>query len=266
MADNKPIGPHSWPPAHDDDYNNYWKNLPLTDSPIVAQQLNRMEQSMDALDYQVGELDASKAEQDAFAPSIANIQLIEGTGTFRITRNNGITYDLDTDLEKIATNWDYDDDPTSAHYQSLIITLEDGTIKYVDLSALITEFEFVDSSTIHFTVANDGSVSASIINGSVTEAMLQTNFLADCRAAKAGAEAAETQAGLYATAASDSADDADAARDDAQDILDEVMIAVGQVIFSVDFSTGDLMYTDDTAYTFNINTTNGNLEWGVVTV
>ena len=76
----------------------------------------------------------------------------------------------------------------------MVITLDDGTVKYVDLSALITEYEFADTTTIHFSVANDGTISANVIDGSITEDKLQPNFLADCRSAKTGAETAEADA------------------------------------------------------------------------
>lgn len=183
-----------WIKAHDASKNTFWENYPSIDSPITDNELNRNEVSVDTIDDRVLTLDITKAEQSDLLLAVKNVSLDTATGVLTFTLFNNSTITIDTLLEKIAVNFDYDDDPTSAHYQNLIITLDDGTVKYVDLSALITQYEFVDSSTVGFTVGNDGTITAYIKDGSITENKLQPNFLADCRAAKAGAEAAEADA------------------------------------------------------------------------
>lgn len=164
--------------AHDASKNNYWRNYPNVSTPIVQDELNRNETTVDIIDDRVITLDSTKANQTDLLQSMKTVSYAPSTGTFTFTLWNGSTIVVDTDIEKIAVNFDYDDDPTSAHYQNLIITLEDGTKKYIDLSALITEYEFTDSGTIAFTVAQDGSVSAIVKDGSITEAKLEPNFLA----------------------------------------------------------------------------------------
>ena len=183
-----------WIKAHDASKNTFWENYPSIDSPITDNELNRNEVSVDTIDDRVLTLDITKAEQSDLLLAVKNVSLDTATGVLTFTLFNNSTITIDTLLEKIAVNFDYDDDPTSAHYQNLIITLDDGTVKYVDLSALITQYEFVDSSTVGFTVGNDGTITAYVKDGSITENKLQPNFLADCRAAKAGAEAAEQDA------------------------------------------------------------------------
>lgn len=179
--------------AHDSSYNDYWRNYPNITTPIVQDQLNRMETTMDTIDDRVVTFDTTKADQVDLLTDINDVVFDSSTGTFTFTKQNGTTIVIDTDIEKIAINFDYDDDPTSAHYQNLIITLDDGTVKYVDMSALITEYEFTDSSVIHFTITS-GVISADVISGSITADKLQPNFLADCVAAKEAAETAETHA------------------------------------------------------------------------
>jgi len=189
---------HGLTPTHEESKNSYWENYPSINTPIIDQQLNRVETAVDDLDKIVLNMDNWKAEADDLLPLISNITFDKKTGTFTITRYNSTSYPIDTDIEKIAINFDYDDDPTSPHYQQLIITLDDAgpttpaTVKYVDLSALITEYEFDDTATIHFAVANTGEISASVIDGSITEAKLQNNFLADCRAAAGSAQTSAT--------------------------------------------------------------------------
>ena len=203
----KPQGdtPHHLTPAHSSALDEYWENYPSIDTPITEDELNRVEQTVDEIDARVLNMDIWKAEQSDLLLTPKSITYEKTTGVFTITFWNGATVPIDTDIEKIAINFDYDDDPTSAHYQQLIITLDDGdptavppipaTVKYVDLSALITQYEFENSNTIGFTVGqNDGSVSAEVLDGSITGQKLQPNYLADCLGAKAGAEAAEADA------------------------------------------------------------------------
>lgn len=184
----------NWNKAHDPSKNTHWINYPSIDSPIIDDELNRNEVSVDTIDDRVITLDTTKAEQSDLLLAFKDVSLNTSTGVITFTLFNNTTKTIDTLLEKIAINFDYDDDPTSAHYQNLVITLEDGTVKYIDMSALITQYEFVNSSTIAWTIGNNGSVSASVPDGSITESKLQPNFLADCRAAKTGAENAEADA------------------------------------------------------------------------
>lgn len=273
--------------AHDASRNNYWRNLPEITTPIVAEELNRNEQSVDAIDDRVVTMDTTKANQSDMLQAVKTIAFNDQTGVFRITFFNESYIDIDTDIEKIAINFDYDDDPTSAHYQQLIIELDDGTYKYIDLSALITQYEFIDSTQIHFDITG-GSVSASVKNGSITENKLQPNFLADVRLERSKAEQAssnaeawavgerggspvdptddtyENNSKYYAGLADDRATDAETASQAAEDTLEEVIRVANNITFEVNWQTGNLEYTDNSAYSFSINEATGNLEWEVV--
>lgn len=165
--------------AHDSSYNNYWRNYPNISTPIVQDQLNRQESTVDTIDDRVVAFDTTKANQTDMLLAIKSVTLNDSDGVFTFERFNGTTFQIDTALEKVVTNFDYDDDPQSAHYQQLILTLSDGTVKYVDLSALITQYEFNNSSTVRFTINNNGRVTAEVIDGSITANKLQPNYLAD---------------------------------------------------------------------------------------
>ena len=175
--------------------NPPWVNYPDISTPIIADELNRVETGIDTIDDRVVAFDTSKANQNDLLVTFKAVSFNSTTGVFTFTKWNDTTVTVDTDIEKIAVNFDYDDDPTSAHYQNLVLTLSDGTVKYVDLSALITEYEFTDSSTIAFTVASSGAVSASVINGSITADKLQPNYLADITTQANNASASATSAG-----------------------------------------------------------------------
>lgn len=274
--------------AHDSAYNSYWKNKPDLSTPIIAQQLNRNEQSVDEIDNRVIILDSSKANQTDMLQAVRTIAYTKSTGTFRITFFNGTYIDIDTDLEKLAINFDYDDDPTSPNYQKLIITLQDGTKKYIDLSALITQYEFLDSQTIQVVVGADGSISFNVINGSITEEKLEPNFLANCRiqvelaegysrdseawavGQREGVDVPDTDetyqnnSKYYSQQSANSAQSALTTKTECEGILEEVQKAADKFVFFVDFETGLLMYQDTATFLFSINSTTGNLEWEVV--
>jgi len=179
-----------------------WHNKPDTRSPINESNLNRMDIGLDTVDDRVITLDTTKANQTDLLTCVASITFNQSTGILTITLQNGTSTTIDTGLSKLAVNFDYDDDPTSPHYQQLILEMKDGTYKYIDLSALINQFEFDNSSTVVFSVdAQTGHISAIVPDGSITESKLQPNFLADCRtektqaqAARVGAETAESNA------------------------------------------------------------------------
>lgn len=164
-----------------------YKNYPSTDTPLNETNLNHMDGALDTIDDRVVAMDTTKANQADMLQAIKTIAYNDATGVFTITFFNNTSITIDTDIEKIAINFDYDDDPTSAHYQQIIIQLDDGTYKYIDLSALITQYEFDNSNTVAFTISG-GRVSANVVDGSITEAKLQPNFLADVKAEVAKAE------------------------------------------------------------------------------
>jgi hypothetical protein len=133
-----------------------------------------MEVGIDTLDNRVVELDTVKANQSTMNSVVQSITYNESNGVLTITKVNGTSTNIDTKLEKLAVNFSYN--PTT---QQLDITLDDGTVQHVDMSALVTQYEFLDSDTVDFTVQSDGKIRASIIPGSITGAMLQPNYLAD---------------------------------------------------------------------------------------
>ncbi len=169
-----------------------WVNYPLTDTALNASNLNKMDRSIDVIDDRVVAMDTTKANTTDMLQAFIDVDIDDTTGTLTFTKKNGTTVTLNTNLNKIATNMRYDADPSSATYQKLILTYNTTpvTYGYIDLTALITQYEFTDSSIIHFSVTS-GMVSATIIDGSITAEKLQPNFLADCQSAKNDAESAQ---------------------------------------------------------------------------
>lgn len=152
----------------------YWRNHPSEDTPLSEEFLNRINVGLDTVDNRVISLNSTKANQTDLLTAVADVTFDESTGIFTVTKKNGSITRLDTKLEKLAINFTYD-----KTNQRLVLTLSDGTIQYVDMKALITELEFLDSNTVLFFVSADGKVTANIAKGSITGDMLEPNYLAN---------------------------------------------------------------------------------------
>ena len=233
----------------------YWENVPSEKTAINQYRLNNIEGGIDAIDDRVCALDTTKVDLTKANELVKEILWDESNGTLTVVKMNGSRAVIDTKLEKLAVNFTY-----NPQTQQLVIALDDGTVQNVDLSSLITEYEFLDSDTIAFEITG-GKVKAIVKNGSITEDKLQPNFLADIKveSAKAGASAksakeSETKAAKSATDAKDSADRA-------QGIEDEINKKLTMTEFDVN-EDGELIYMDNAAYNFFVDN-DGNLNWEV---
>lgn len=181
-----------------------WENYPSDKTPLNETNLNRVDAAVDELDNRVITQDTTKADKTEVATLVQDVAFEESTGIFTITKKNGAVLKIDTKLEKIAVNFSYD-----RTTEQIILTLIDGTKQYIDLSALITQFELLDSATIGFEITADGRVKATVLDGSITEDKLQPNYLADIKVetakAQESASAAEKSAANAATSETNAA-------------------------------------------------------------
>lgn len=153
----------------------HWENFPSEKTAINRDRLNNIEGGIDAIDDRVCALDTTKVDLTKANELVEEILWDESNGTLTVVKMNGSKAVIDTKLEKLAVNFTYDQQS-----QQLVITLDDGTVQNVDLSSLITEYEFLDSDTIAFEIV-DGKVKAIVKNGSITEEHLAPEYLAEIR-------------------------------------------------------------------------------------
>ena len=177
-----------------------WLNRPSTNTPLNATNLNAGDSAIDKLDDRIITLDTVKADMQVVNGMVSDVSLNESNGVITITYKNGSTKTYDTNLEKIATNFTYD-----YSTQRLVLTLSDGSKQYVDMSALITQYEFKDSTTIALSVDSTGKISASVKNGSITDAMLETGYLANITSQATKAESMANSATTSSNSAYDNA-------------------------------------------------------------
>lgn len=214
-----------------------WENEPSVKTPIDEDNLNSINNALDVVDDRVITLNSSKLDKTTANTMVKDVSFDEKTGIFTITKLNGSTLIIDTKLEKLAVNLRFDEAS-----QRLVITLDDGTLQYVDISALITQYEFLNSDTITFTLGTNGRITATINAGSITEEMIDPNYLAQIKIYT-------SQAGQYAEQAKASAEEAKKQAESVNDAVDTVNKKLELATFGIS-NDGHLIYTDNTSYSF----------------
>nr|DAP38953.1 MAG TPA: hypothetical protein [Bacteriophage sp.] len=271
-------------------------------TPLGKTNLNKMDKAINLIDDEVvsmsakiDEIDTTKVSADQLNNMVTDVSFNDKNGVISITKHNGTVLNIDTAMEKIAVNFEY-----NAQTQQLILTLENGEKQYIDMSALITQYEFKDTDTIAFNIDTAGKVSASIKSGSITKAMLssevmsaitlsENNAAASAKAAAQSATNADIDAKLsqsYSVGKSGIRDgeDVDNAKyyskkaetvsanvpsyikqieDAGKSQIDKINDALGQAetTFEVNLLTGHLEYTG-AKFSFNV-VDNGHLNWEV---
>lgn len=234
----------------------YWENFPSEKTAMNEKRLNNAEKGIDDLDDRIVAMDAAKVDLVKANNLVEEITYEEATGILTITKMNGSKDVIDTKLEKLAVNFSY-----NPQTQQLVITLDDCTTQNVDLSALITEYEFLDSDTIAFELTSDGKVKAIVKEGSIEEKHLRPDYLADVKVESAKAVASAKSAGESETKAAKSATDAKDSADRVQGIEDDINKKLTMSEFDVN-EDGELIYTDNSTYNFLVDN-DGNLNWEV---
>lgn len=163
-----------------------WEDYPSENTDLDAYNLNQMDSAIDALDNRIILQDALKVDKSAINGNIADWTMDETTGVITITKYNGEKVIFDLNIEKIPVCFSMSDDGI------ITMTTEDGTQFTADIGSMIPVLTFEDSATINVSVTGTGknkTYSFSIKTGSVTDDMLQPNYLADIRVESANASA-----------------------------------------------------------------------------
>lgn len=178
-----------------------WENEPSINTPINEVNLNKTDYALYQMDGTLANWDTTKANQSDLLLSVKSVDYDTETGVFVFTWQNGTTKTIDLNIEKIPISFSMS--PAGV----ITMTTEDGSTYTADVGELIKTYTFTDSSVIDFTVTTDSdgnkTVTADIVDGSITGTKLQPNYLADCQSAKTDAESAEVNA-------KDSAEDSEA--------------------------------------------------------
>lgn len=274
-----------------------WVNKEVAlDTPLSARNLNTMDSALAIIDNALVTLsaeqkaiDTTKADLILLNGMIVNFEIDDNTGVVTLTRYDGNTIKVNTTLNKLAVNFSYD-----AEQQKLYITEADGIIKEVDLSALITQYEFLESDTITFEITTDGKVLAKLRKGTINEEFFDPDVFvkfetyqnttksymesAEQYANNANADATLAESHSHGGTGIRENEDSDNSKyyseqskkyyeesnnniQKQQAILDETIKKMSLAKFDVD-DDGNLIYTSDTSYEFKVDD-DGNLLYAV---
>lgn len=218
-----------------------WKDYPNISTPIMASNLNHMDGEIGALRTEtniqttdISQLKVQKANNTDLLQAVQSVTMNLQTGVLTITHFNGNVITFDTSIEKIATNFRVDDDPTSPHYMCLVITLDDGSYQYVDLTTILEILTFGGSDRVQVTKSGN-SYTFDIKRGSITADYLDTNYLAQITANMQLAEQYATNAHLYSDAAVQAATQATAAAGNA---ANSATASANSALVSEGYATG----------------------------
>lgn len=260
-----------------------WENYPSEATALNETNLNRMDYGLNEVDNRIIGLDTTKLDVNSANGLVQAVTINNETGTITVTKMDGTTVSLETNLSKISTNWTY-----NRETQQIVLTQSDGSQVNIDLSYLIQQNEFTDTTTIAFSVVQ-GVVSANIKAHSITDEHLQTDYLADIRIAMSNAQAAASSAdsnktlseswaigGTQTRTGEDTnnskyfAEQSQAYRnacedfrDQSQDLLDTATARLTGLTMQVNFTDGCLYYDVATGLILSIDDTTGNLMWEI---
>lgn len=177
-----------------------WKNKQESrTTPLGARLLVQQENAINEIDDRVILLNQTKAEQADLLTSVQRVTYNKNTGVFVFTWHNGETLTVDLNTEKIPVSFSMDADGI------ITMTNTDGTKYTCDVKSLIKAYLFKDSSQVNFTLttndAGNYEVTASIIAGSITKAMLEPNLMGEIEGYKTNAAASAGTATQMAASA-----------------------------------------------------------------
>lgn len=103
---------------------------------------------------------------------IKSVSYVENTGVFTFVLQDGTSKQVDLAIEKVVANFTY-----SAEKKALILTLADGTTQEVPLSDFITDYTAkAGANQVQVAISIDKEISATLVDGGVTEAKLESTL------------------------------------------------------------------------------------------
>lgn len=169
-----------------------WLNFPDTTTPLGQTNLRHMDNGILQCAQYILTLSQDKAELTDVNTMVQDVTLDVDTGIMTVTLKNGTVTTYDLAIEKVVVNFDINDD------NELVLTLADGTQKVIDLTRFVYS---VDSTATVAMSISDRTITANIVDGSITLDKLESSVMTTLRQYMLDAQAAAASAELYYTAA-----------------------------------------------------------------
>lgn len=155
-------------------------NGKLVWSPVSETTVEGLQTLVSALQERVSTIENKESAWDGAVTDVAAIKAkyikevayAEDTGIFTFTLQDGTTKTVDLAIEKVVTNFAYDADS-----KNLVLTLADGSTQEVPMTAFIDDYTVEeDALQIQLAISTDNKISATIVDGSITEAQLSSGI------------------------------------------------------------------------------------------
>lgn len=153
-------------------------NGKLVWSPVSETTVEGLQTLVSALQERVSAIENKEAAWDGAVTDVAAIKAkyikevayAEDTGIFTFTLQDGTTKTVDLAIEKVVTNFAYDADG-----KNLVLTLADGSTQKVPMTAFIDDYTVEEGALqVQLAISDDNKISATIVDGSITEAKLSS--------------------------------------------------------------------------------------------
>lgn len=165
-----------------------WKNRPSTATALGATNLNHMDQGILECVKKIIQLSQEKAELATVNGMVKDWTLDLDSWVVTVTKQDGTISTFDLPIEQVVVNFTITDDNV------LVLTLEDGSQKLVDISRFVYSFD--STATIAMSMT-DRHVTASIVKGSITMEMLESSIQSTFQQYTLDAEAAAINSRTY---------------------------------------------------------------------
>lgn len=169
-------------------YITDWENEPSQKTPMNRTNLLKIENGIKEADNRIVQIDANKADKSTINTLVKDVTVDTDTGILSVTLQNGTVKTYDLDIEKVVVNFDINDQ------NQLVLTLADGTEKVIDLTRYVYS---VDSTSTIAMQINDRTITARIVDGSVTMEKLDTAIQTEFRQYMLDAQSARDAALNY---------------------------------------------------------------------
>lgn len=156
-------------------------NGKLVWSPVSETTVEGLQTLVSALQERVSAIENKEAAWDGAVTDVADIKAkyikevayAEDTGIFTFTLQDGTTKTVDLAIEKVVTNFAYDADS-----KNLVLTLADGSTQKVPMTAFIDDYTVEEGALqVQLAISEDNKISATIVDGSITEAKLSSEVV-----------------------------------------------------------------------------------------
>lgn len=169
-------------------YITDWENEPSQKTPMNRTNLLKIENGIKEADNRIVQIDANKADKSTINTLVKDVIVNTDTGILSVILQNGTVKSYDLDIEKVVVNFDINDQ------NQLVLTLADGTEKVIDLTRFVYS---VDSTSTIAMQINDRTITARIVDGSVTMEKLDTAIQTEFRQYMLDAQSARDAALQY---------------------------------------------------------------------